>query len=191
MVTGLQNVRTHIRAGFQQVALGLLLHIARKQEARLAVIDAQDKTAVIGIGIFLHRPDDCHRCAAETPVRAGLRHLDLPALLFRILDHVGENLRRILCDTGIDVFRRVFCQHGGQSPAVILVRVRIDHIGQLRHVQPVQTGHQKLPLLDRPAINEHRVLSAGEQDTVSLSDVEKTHRQRLIRRHLLRCGGRF
>ena len=99
--------------------------------------DAQDKAAVIGIGIFLHRPDDRHRCAAETPVRAGLRHLDLPALLFRILDHVGENLRRILCDTGIDVLHRVFCQHGGQSPAVILVRVRIDHIGQLRHVQPV------------------------------------------------------
>ena len=73
MVTGLQNVRTHIRAGFQQIPLGLLLHIARKQEARLAVIDAQDKAAVIGIGIFLHRPDDRHRCAAETPVRAGLR----------------------------------------------------------------------------------------------------------------------
>ena len=46
MVTGLQNVRTHIRVGFQQIPLGLLLHIARKQEARLAVIDAQDKAAV-------------------------------------------------------------------------------------------------------------------------------------------------
>ena len=46
MVTGLQNVSVHICAGFQQVALGLLLHIAGKQEARPAVIDAQDKAAV-------------------------------------------------------------------------------------------------------------------------------------------------
>ena len=46
MVPGLQNVSVHICAGFQQIPLGLLLHIAGKQEARPAIIDAQDKAAV-------------------------------------------------------------------------------------------------------------------------------------------------
>ena len=77
------------------------------------------------------------------------------ALLLRVFDHVGKDLRRIFGDAGIDVLRRVFGQHGGKAAAVILVRVRIDHIGQLRHVQPVQAGHQELPLLDRSAVDEH------------------------------------
>ena len=124
-------------------------------------------------------------------MRAGLRHFDLLALFFRIFNHVGKNLCCILRDTGIDVFRRVFCQHGGQSAAVILVRVRIDHIGQFRHIQPVQPGHQKLSLLDRPAVDEHRILAAGEQNTVALPDIKEAYCQRLVGWHLLRRGRRF
>lgn len=67
----------------------------------------------------------------------------------------------------------------------------VDHIGQLRHVQPVQAGHQELPLLDRAAIDEHGLVPAGEQDAVALPDVEEADGERLIRRCLLRCGGRL
>ena len=73
---------------------------------------------------------------------------------------------------------------------MVLIRVRVDHVGQLRHVQPVQTGHQELPLLDRAAVDEHGLVPAGEQDAVALPDVEEADGERLIRRCLLRCGGR-
>ncbi len=190
MMPDLQHVGLHICAGVHQVGLRVLLHVAGEEEARPAVVDAQDQTAVIGVGIRLHRPDDLDARAAERPAVAGLRHLDGVPLLVGVFDDVGEDLRRVFRDARIDVLRRVFGQHGGKAPAVVLVRMRVDHIGQLRHVQPVQTGDEKLPLLDRAAVDEHGLVPAGEQDAVALADVEKADGERLIRRCLLRCGGR-
>ena len=190
MVSGLQHVGPHIRAGGHQVGLRVLLHVAGEEEARPAVVDAQDQTAVIGVGIRLHRPDDLDARAAERPAVACLRHLDGVPLLVGVFDDVGEDLRRVFRDARIDVLRRVFGQHGGKAPAVVLVRMCVDHIGQPRHVQPVQAGDEELPLLDRAAVDEHGLVPAGEHDAVALPDVEEADGERLIRRCLLRCGGR-
>ena len=190
MMPDLQHVGPHICARVHQVGLRVLLHVAGEEEARPAVVDAQDQTAVIGVGIRLHRPDDLDARAAERPAVACLRHLDGVPLLVGVFDDVGEDLRRVFRDARIDVLRRVFGQHGGKAPAVVLIRMCVDHIGQLRHVQPVQTGDEELPLLDRAAVDEHGLVPAGEQDAVALADVEEADGERLIRRRLLRCGGR-
>ena len=128
MVADLQDSGAHVRTSFEKISLRLLLHVAGEEEARLTKLDAQHQTAVIAVGI---RPDRAYTgdgCIADVPAVARLRDFDLPSLLLRVFDHVGKDLGRMFGHGGIDMLRRVFGQYTGKAAAVILVRVRIDHV---------------------------------------------------------------
>ena len=123
VVPDLEDRCVQPRAGLDQLILRCDAHVPGEEEARLAIVDAQNDGVFVVVFIVAQRAEHGDLRLAEREGVSGGRNFDVAALFVRVFHEVGKRLRAIFRGARPDMPRRELRQHAREAADVVLVAV--------------------------------------------------------------------